>query len=68
MARELTDLSAAGLERMGSRNPAGDDERIFLDPLYEILDRGTSPARQLLERWEGAWGRRSELLIEYAKY
>ena len=68
VARELTDLSAGGLARLAARNRAGEDERIFLDPVYEILDRGTSPARHLLERWDGAWSRRIEFLIEYAQY
>ncbi len=68
VAKELVDLSARALKRMDNRNRAGQDESIFLDPLYEIIDRGTSPARHLLECWDGAWSRRVEFLIDYAKY
>lgn len=68
VAKDLVDLSAGGLRRLDARNRAGQDESIFLDPLYEIIDRGTSPGRYLLERWDGAWSRRIEFLIEYAKY
>ena len=68
VAQELVDLAAKGLRRIAHRNRAGEDESLFLDPLYEILDRGTSPARQLLQRWEGPWEHRMERLIEYAAY
>ena len=68
VAKELVDLSAQALKRMDNRNRAGHDESIFLDPLYEIIDRGTSPARYLLECWDGAWSRRIEFLIDYARY
>ncbi len=68
VAKELVDLSAQALKRMDNRNRAGHDESIFLDPLYEIIDRGTSPGRYLLECWDGAWSRRIEFLVDYAKY
>ena len=68
VAKELVELSARALKRMGNRNRAGQDESIFLDPLYEIIDRGTSPGRYLLECWDGAWSRRIEFLVDYAKY
>ncbi len=68
VAKELVDLSARALQRLDKRNRAGHDESIFLDPLYEIIDRGTSPARYLLECWDGAWSRRIEFLVDYAKY
>lgn len=68
IARELVDLAAAGLRRIDARNAMGESEAIFLDPLYEILERGTSPGRSVLERWEGAFQQRMDLLVEYAKY
>lgn len=67
-AQELLDLSAAGLARIGAPNRRGETEELFLEPLYGILDRGVSPARSVLERWEGAWSHRVDLLVEYAKY
>ncbi len=68
VARALVDLAARGLERIDARNRLGESEALFLDPLYEILDRGTSPGRYLLERWEGAFSQRADLLVEYARY
>jgi glutamate--cysteine ligase len=68
VAQEIVDLAAKGLHRIGARNRAGEDESLFLDPLYEILDRGMSPARQLLVRWEDSWDHRIERLIEYTTY
>jgi len=68
VARELVDLSAAGLARIAAPNRRGETEELFLEPLYEILDRGASPARAVLELWEGAWAGRIDRLIEYAKY
>ncbi len=68
LAKDLVDLAARGLKSLDERNRKGEDERLFLDPLYEILDRGSSPGRYLLERWDGAWSRRMDLLVEYSKY
>jgi len=68
LARELVELSAQGLRRIGLRSSAGEDESLLLEPLFEIADRGTSPGRELVAHWEGAWDRRIERLVEYAKY
>jgi glutamate--cysteine ligase len=68
LAQEIVDLAAKGLRRQGARNAAGEDETLFLDPLYEVLDQGKSAARQLLERWQGPWGGKAERLVEYAAY
>jgi glutamate--cysteine ligase len=68
VAREIVELSALGLRRIGDTNARGEDESVLLAPLREILARGTSPGRELLELWEGAWGRRADRLFEYARY
>ncbi len=68
VARQLVDVAVAGLRRIGVRNRAGEDESLFLAPLYEILDRGKSPGEQLLDHWEGSWNGRIERLVEYARY
>jgi glutamate--cysteine ligase len=67
VARELVGFARDGLRRIGLHNPAGEDESIYLDPLFERIERGASPARELLQRWE-AWGGRPERLVEYARY
>jgi glutamate--cysteine ligase len=68
VARELVALSRAGLRRQAVRNAAGQDEALYLEPLEAILERGTSPARHVLERWNGPWQGALSRLIEYAKY
>ncbi len=68
VARQIVDLAAAGLRRIDIRNRAGEDESLFLSPLYEILDRGKSPGEQLVDLWEGPWNGRIERLVEYARY
>jgi glutamate--cysteine ligase len=68
VAQELVGIAAKGLEHSAVRNRAGEDERLFLEPLHEILDRGRSPGQQLVEQWEGSWQRRVDRLIEYAAY
>jgi glutamate--cysteine ligase len=49
-------IAEGGLRARGRVNAAGDDETGFLDPLREILARGTTPAEVLLERYRGEWG------------
>ena len=41
--------------RAPALNGAGDNESGFLDPLREIVARGTTPAEMLLERYHGEW-------------
>jgi len=66
--RELLAISTAGLEAMVSRGEAAPGEADFLEPLYEILDRGRSPGEELLARWGGDWEGSMDRLIESAKY
>ncbi|MCE2390122.1 MAG: glutamate--cysteine ligase [Proteobacteria bacterium] len=65
VARELIDLSAAGLRRQRAMNASGQDEAIFLEPLYEIVERGTAPCHDLIENIDGEDSHR---LVEYARY
>jgi len=67
-AREVTDLAAEGLARIGDRNLAGEDERRFLEPIREQLALGRSPGEVVIERWESEWRRSPEQLIGYARY
>ena len=48
-------ISESGLNARGRLNAAGDNESGFLDPLREIVARGTTPAEVLLERYHGEW-------------
>ena len=52
-ARDLLELSEAGLARLGHLNGRGDDERIHLRPVRALLERGQSPADALLAQVPG---------------
>ena len=56
IARELLELSRAGLNRRGRLNAAGDNESGFLAPLEEVAETGLTPAERKLALYEGAWG------------
>jgi glutamate--cysteine ligase len=68
VARELVELSRSGLRRLAARNARGEDESIHLEPLARVLERGASPAAQLLEAWNGPWQHDVSRLIEHVKY
>jgi glutamate--cysteine ligase len=55
LAREILDISSAGLTARNRLNTSGDNESGFLDPLREVVAKGKSPAAQLLERYHGDW-------------
>ena len=56
LARSALELSSEGLRRRACLSPDGTDERAFLDSLEETLDRGVTPAEQLLDEYHGEWG------------
>jgi glutamate--cysteine ligase len=64
VARDLVELSRQGLRRLAVRNERGADESLYLEPLGRILERGMSPAAQLLEAWNGSMPR----VIDAVKY
>lgn len=56
LGREVLDIASAGLAARGQVNSMGDTEVGFLNPLREIVDRGTPPAQLLLDKYHGEWG------------
>jgi glutamate--cysteine ligase len=58
LARRILAISESGLVARGRLNASGDSESGFLDPLREIVLRGTTPAELLLahhrNEWDGA--------------
>jgi glutamate--cysteine ligase len=68
LARELVAIARTGLVRIGDGSRGESDERGFLDPLLAVAERGRSPGEEVLARWEGAWERSPQRLIEYARY
>jgi glutamate--cysteine ligase len=55
VAKDLVRISAEGLRARGVKNAAGQDERRFLGPLFEIADSGMTQADRLLEKYHGPW-------------
>ena len=55
-AERVLAIAESGLNARARLNAAGDNESGFLDPLREIVARGSSPAQVLLDRYHGEWG------------
>jgi glutamate--cysteine ligase len=55
LAGEVLAISRAGLRNRHESDRAGDDESGFLNPLKEIVDKGRTPAEDLLELYHGPW-------------
>jgi glutamate--cysteine ligase len=68
VAREFLRVSSEGLRRINDRGESRADERSFLDPLHEHLERGASPGEMILDLWRGAWRGEMAGLIEHARY
>ncbi|MBV8798787.1 MAG: glutamate--cysteine ligase [Alphaproteobacteria bacterium] len=66
IAREMLDISAAGLRRRANEDAAGSSEEGFLLPLRELVERGYTRAEELLHKFHGEWnGDLSRLFAEY---
>jgi len=68
LAREIVRLSAEGLRRIAVAGETDRDERHFLDPLREQIERGVSPGEEIAEQWRGDWNRNRHRLIEATRY
>lgn len=56
IAREVVEISRAGLKARKRLNWEGADESIFLSPLDHTLKTGKTPAERLLDLYHGEWG------------
>jgi glutamate--cysteine ligase len=67
LARQTLAIARSGLERRVRTNADGEDERKFLEPVEAILGSGSTPAEEMLSRYETEWGRSTDPLFrEYA--
>ncbi len=57
IAREVTDMSASGLRARARVNARGQDERIYLEPVQQIVESGRTVADDLLAAYEKTWNR-----------
>jgi glutamate--cysteine ligase len=55
LARELGSIAEEGLRRQAVLDGEGRDERLYLEPVRELLSAGRSPAQVIAERWSGPW-------------
>jgi glutamate--cysteine ligase len=56
LVKPLVAIADGGLASRGLTNPAGQDERIYLEPLRDIAAGGPTQAEHWLARFNGAWG------------
>ena len=68
LACELIEIGASGLRRQARLNDRGDDERIYLHRLEELVRNGKSLGRSLAELWDGPWNRDVSRLIAHTTY
>src|SRR5262245_620764 len=54
-AKQCLDLASAALGRCTRRDAAGRDETIYLASIEAFLERGITPAEELLEKFHGPW-------------
>ncbi len=67
LATETLTLARQGLERRAHRDPGGQDETRYLQPLEDLVSRGTTPAEELLQKYSGEWnGSVEPIFSEYA--
>jgi glutamate--cysteine ligase len=67
LARETMALAEEGLKRRKRLDNDGRDETLYLEPLKEFVERGITPAEELLEKYHGPWGGSVEpVFTEYA--
>jgi glutamate--cysteine ligase len=68
LARETLSLARKGLAKRGRLDAQGRDETTYLGPLDEIVDRGTTAAELLLEKFHGPWGGSVEPAFDQQAY
>lgn len=68
LAADVLACSRAGLARRNRRDASGQDESRYLDVLEDRLARGTTPAQQLLEKFNGPWGGSVEPIYQEDAY
>jgi glutamate--cysteine ligase len=67
LATVLLRLAEQGLVRRARLDRNGRDETRYLRSLFEIVERGTTPAEELLEKYRGPWnGSVDPIFDEYA--
>ncbi len=67
LAGEALKIAREGLKRRARFNAGGEDETRYLEPLEDLVSRGTTPAEELLAKYRGPWhGSVEPAYTEYA--
>jgi glutamate--cysteine ligase len=67
LATQTLELSRGGLARRACKDIGGQDETRYLEPLEDLVSRGTTPAEEMLAKYRGEWGGSVEpVFAEYA--
>jgi glutamate--cysteine ligase len=67
-AKEVVEIARWGLARQARKDPGGNDETVYLEPLAENVRAGRNPATAIIENWEGSWNRDIDRLIAETSY
>ena len=57
VALEMLEIARVGLCSRQKRDEKGQDESVYLEPLFAIAESGRTPAECLLDRYFGCWAR-----------
>lgn len=55
IAKTVIEIADGGLKRRACLSTAGDNEQGFLNPLWDTVENGKSPADRMLEKYNGVW-------------
>ena len=68
IARQMMDISKAGLKARARHNDSNDDERVYLGPIEDIVDEGRTRAERLLESYHNEWNGNIDQLFQNQAY
>ena len=67
VAEQALLISHQGLKNRNQKNSVGMDETHFLNPLFQIVNTGATPAEELLAAYNGRWNKNIDYVFyEYA--
>ncbi len=64
IAREVLNIAASGLKVRALTNEKGQDESIYLEPLYGLVNEGKTQAQHLIALFQGKWNGNIEPVFE----
>ena len=64
IAKEVTAMCEAGLKARATKDAKGNDERIYIEPVQQIVSSGRTIAEELLETYEKQWNRNIDRVFQ----